>query len=125
LGTYTYNFSKWEKPQLWENEIVLIKLTAVTTTSSQNSLRTEADNKKERAILTMCLCFLSATSFCSRVYVHNVWWMVSSKASNSQFIRGVFPSQITLKTFDNNKMLSFDKSSKGCIYLKEFRMMFH
>jgi hypothetical protein len=42
-----------------------------------------------------------------------------------EFIRGVFPTEITPKTFDNSRMLSFDKSSKGCMYLKEFRMRFH
>jgi hypothetical protein len=30
----------------------------------------------------MCLSFLLATPFCSRVSVYEVWWIVSSKASN-------------------------------------------
>ena len=33
----------------------------------------EVDNKRERAVSTMCLCFLSALSFCSRVSVYKVW----------------------------------------------------
>jgi hypothetical protein len=32
--------------------------------------------------LKMCLCFLSATLFCSGVSVHEVWWIVLSKARN-------------------------------------------
>jgi len=78
-----YNFSKWERLELWENKIVLIKFTIVRTTSPQNLLGTEVDNKREQAVLTMCLCFLSATPFCSGVSVHEVWWKVSYKASNS------------------------------------------
>jgi hypothetical protein len=39
--------------------------------------------------------------------------MVPSKATQlTEFIRGVFPTQITPKTFDNSRMLSFNKSSK-------------
>ena len=63
---------KGEKPKIWEDRIVLIKPTTVWTTSLQNTLGIEADNKRERAVLTMYLCFLSATSFCSKVYVHEV-----------------------------------------------------
>jgi hypothetical protein len=52
--------------------MVLIKLTSVRTASPQNSLGTEANNKRERAVSIMCLCFLLATSFCSEVSVHEV-----------------------------------------------------
>ena len=64
--------------------MLLIKLTTVRTISPKNSLEIEVDNKKERTISTMCLCFLSATPFCLGVSVHEVWWMVPSKASNWQ-----------------------------------------
>jgi len=39
---------------------------------SPNSLGTEVDNKKERAVSTMCLYFLLVTPFCSKVSVHEV-----------------------------------------------------
>jgi hypothetical protein len=71
---------KREKPKIWENEIVLIKLTVVRTTFSQNSLRIEVDNKREWAVSTMCLCFLLATPFYLKAYVHKVWWMIPSKS---------------------------------------------
>jgi hypothetical protein len=71
-GAYPCNFSKEEKPEICENEIVLIKLIAVRTTFPQNLLGTKADNKKEQAISTMCLCFLSTTLFCSGVSVHEI-----------------------------------------------------
>jgi len=71
---------KREKPKIWENKIVLIKLTVVRTTFSQNSLGIEADNKREWAVSIMCLCFLSATPFCLKVYVHEVWWIIPSKS---------------------------------------------
>jgi len=64
--------SKGEKPKIWEDGIVLIKPTTVWATSPQNTLGIEADNKRERAVLTIYLCFLSATSFCSEVSVHEV-----------------------------------------------------
>ena len=52
-------------------------------------------------------------------------WFHLRQAIEFFFIKGVFPIQITPKAFDHYRMLSFDKSLKGCIYLKEFRMMFH
>ena len=33
LGAYPYNFLKSEKPKIWEDKIVLIKLTVVRTVS--------------------------------------------------------------------------------------------
>jgi hypothetical protein len=48
------------------------QITVVRTASPQNSLGTKADNKKERVLSTMCLCFLSTTPFCSGVSVHEV-----------------------------------------------------
>jgi len=71
-GTYPYNFSKGDRHELWEDEIVLIKLTAIRTASPQSSLGTKADNKREWVVSTMCLCFLSATPFCLGVSVHEV-----------------------------------------------------
>jgi len=53
--------------------MILIKLTAARTTSSQNSLETEADNKKERVVSTMCLYFLSTAPFYLGVSVYEVW----------------------------------------------------
>jgi hypothetical protein len=55
-----------------EDGIALIRIATVSTTSSKNSLETEADNKREQTVLKMCLCFLSATLFCSGVSVHEV-----------------------------------------------------
>ena len=59
--------------EIYEDEIVFIKRTVVRIDSPQNIQRTEADNKRKRAVLIMYLCFLLATPFCSRVSVHKVW----------------------------------------------------
>jgi len=53
--------------------MILIKITAVRIASPLNSLGIKADNKRERVVSTTCLCFLSATPFCSRVSIHEVW----------------------------------------------------
>ena len=70
--------------------MVLIKVIAVRTAYPQNSLGIEVDNKKDRAVSTICLCFLSATPFCSEVFVHKVCCLVSSKASNSKNLLEVY-----------------------------------
>jgi len=98
IRAYPYNFLKWEKPEIWEDKIVLIKFTAIRTTFLQNTLGTKVDNKREQAVLTMCLCFLLATPFCLRVSTHEIWWMVPSKTNNSQNLLEVYsPSKSHLK----------------------------
>lgn len=70
----TWNMRRWN---------CINQSTTIRTISLQNTPGTEVDNKREWAVLTMCLCFLLATPFCLGVSTHEVWWMVASKTNNS------------------------------------------
>lgn len=59
-------------------------------TSPQKGLGTPVDKRRERAASTICLCFLSATPFCTRVSVHEDWWTVPSEISNSENAANVY-----------------------------------
>ena len=72
IGTYLYIFKMRQTRTIrWWN-CINQTYNSKDNFSPQNLLGAEADNKRERAVLIMCLCFLSTTPFCQGVSIYEV-----------------------------------------------------
>lgn len=73
---------KWWQIRESDNAILLFKWNIIRTTSPQNSIEIDTDNKKEWVVSIMYVCFLLTIPFCSRVLIEDMWWIAPCEVIN-------------------------------------------